>query len=561
MMRFEKVCIPFGLGCHHANQHVLPHLDESGKHVILDSSTSTHETRYDDDPERKVLLGDSSGKTNLRSMDLPYGDRSLPPEAIAALKSFDETCCALGNPTFMDLPSFRKLLGSFKIGTAQNHNDRYTAQQVEALFINLHNQICAEISVSDDEALGDVTHTKKGEKIVTRSGLAALYASPAYVGLHQPESRRTATSELFEELDKLEESRNSRMNPDARRLQRTLSATLGNIPSRFDTDLTELPKHLVKLSNPRSASAEEFVSALENWVLSHPAIHHTFYKGLASGAFGDVVRSKAMLVRFLEGYSNFSRNFSSYVSSLLDFFGGADELLSENLREESGIYDDEMLSELREQGFDVNNIIGIPHKDLQSRVFQKIKYAPGVEVELEKVGDISHLGLMLKHLFDHLSTESLASSLGSLYFGCELIVPLFYRKILDAIDTLFGDYLTKDDKLFYDLHIGLDQDHAMKLKEKILTCIASNDSVSYRMELLQSAFKVMEARHQFVCQAVAELTSTQGPVQATNKLYNTQSSNWKRTEKKCLSDFTGRPHIFEMCEGLGLRDKWVLGKT
>eukprot|EP00985_Skeletonema_marinoi_P016501 scaffold8893_cov73-Skeletonema_marinoi.AAC.1 len=31
-------------------------------------------------------------------------------------------------------------------------------------------------------------------------------------------------------------------------------------------------------------------------------------------------------------------------------------------------------------------------------------------------------------------------------------------------------------------------------------------------------------------------------------MYNKQASNWVRTEPRCLSDFTGRPVVFEMLE-------------
>mmetsp|Transcript_13358 Transcript_13358/g.20291 ORF Transcript_13358/g.20291 Transcript_13358/m.20291 type:complete len:1097 (+) Transcript_13358:24-3314(+) len=478
---------------------------------------------------------------------------SLPSEAVKALKSFDETCLALGGPAHMNLLSFTKLIHSIQFrGSGEDHGDgNYNGSQIETLFCHLHNQICASILDAGDDPLEGITHTKEGEKIVTRTGLAALYASEAYAGLNRPGCRRNAVSAMFEEIDL---SLNGRRD----RLQRTLSAAAGNIPSRYDIDQTGLPKNVVDLTDPRSASVDEFITALEAWTLNHPAIHHTFYRGISNGAFGNAQKSRALLFRFLEGYRLFSRNFTSYVSSLLDFYGGDDELLSENLAEENGIYDDDILQTLREQGFDANKIVGIPHKDLQARIFQKMECMPGMKDQLREIPDVSRLGLVLQDTVKYHATKSLVSSLGSLYFGCELIVPSFYRKILDAIETLFGKYLSRDDTLFYHLHIDIDKDHATKLKEKVFACVSSNDSISCRMELLFSAVAIMDERHRFVCEAVAELTSTQGPVQATNKLYNKQSSNWKRTEKKCLSDFTGRPHIFEMCEGLGLRDKWVL---
>ena len=483
----------------------------------------------------------------------PDEDGSLPSEAVKALESFDETCRALDCHTHMNLSSFSKLLCSIQIdGTEENHGGRYNKSQIEMLFRDLHNQISANLIDAEDEPLEGITHTKEGERIVTRSGLAALYASQAYAGLHQPGCRRNAALAMYEQID---DSLHGLRN----KLQRKLSAAVGNIPSRYDIDQTKLPKNVVELTNPRSASIEEFIAALEDWALNHPAIHHTFYRGIANGAFGNETKSRAILFRFLEGYSLFSSNFTSYVSSLLNILGGNDELLDENLREENGIYDDEMIHDLRERGFDVSKIVGIPHKDLQARIYQKMESMPGIKDQLEEIPFVSHLGLMLKNIAEDYTSKSLTSSLGSLYFGCELIVPLFYKKILDAIETLFGNYLSRDDKLFYDLHIDLDQDHAMKLREKVISCVSSNDSISCRMELLHSAFAIMDTRHRFVCGAAAELTSTQGPVQATNKLYNKQSSNWKRTEKKCLSDFTGRPHIFEMCESLGLHDKWVLG--
>ena len=94
-------------------------------------------------------------------------------------------------------------------------------------------------------------------------------------------------------------------------------------------------------------------------------VNHHLLQNLASGAFGKK-ETADMLLRFLSAYSNFNSNFISNINALMETLDNLHhiEVLSENLEEEMGHYDEETLVEGEKMGIRRESIEGIPHRQL-----------------------------------------------------------------------------------------------------------------------------------------------------------------------------------------------------
>jgi 2-polyprenyl-3-methyl-5-hydroxy-6-metoxy-1,4-benzoquinol methylase len=125
--------------------------------------------------------------------------------------------------------------------------------------------------------------------------------------------------------------------------------------------------------------------------------------------------------------------------------------------------------------------------------------------------------------------------------------------------------LKQDDYSFFLLHHHLDEKHSGKLREVVIRHANHREN---RLKMLLAVQRVMDGRVAFldnllsavntieakrVVAAPAPIVAIESQVSdnhamlSTSTLYDKQNQNWVRKEATCLSDFTGRPVVFEMC--------------
>jgi len=277
----------------------------------------------------------------------------------------------------------------------------------------------------------------------------------------------------------------------------------------FEND--ELIDGMLAYIHPDRISTDDFLSALEEWVLNHDILEHSFFKRLKMGEYGSRDKSAALMLRFLEGYGAFTSSFTGLLETLIDQIDVPCESLLENLEEENGAYDDETLERMVQLGMDPDLIAGIPHKQLFSDMLQKMRNTDGVSSELTNIPSVEPLGSKLGSEFRGLVWESVDSGFGALYFGSELIAPKMYTNILRAIDYSYENKLTFQEKSFFTLHIDLDEYHSDNMKAEMINLgIAS--SLSSRISLMKTVYHIMTERHRFVTYAAEALTSRPTPI-------------------------------------------------
>jgi SAM-dependent methyltransferase len=253
-------------------------------------------------------------------------------------------------------------------------------------------------------------------------------------------------------------------------------------------------------------------------------VNHHLLQNLASAAFGKK-ETADLLLRFLSAYSKFNSNFVSNINTLLGMLDNPRhiDVLSENLEEEMGQYDEETLVECEKMGIKRESVQGIPHRQLfidlvelletkLARSYSKFipdyiceKLTQAIEVSIEH----GKLGL-----------------LAILYFGSELIVPQIYSSILCGLRLSMG--LTNDEAKFLILHIDMDKDHANALREII---VANCRTKADRLVLMKCTVLLLEARVSFY-DSLLKFTSEISEVVDFSQ---------------CISEITSQSNVLDMC--------------
>lgn len=355
------------------------------------------------------------------------------------------------------------------------------------------------------------------------------------------------------------------LTPDAAAYRK---AQVDAIVTQFDTnrdgviDLEELTAGMLRLQDggaPTVAvgfpaigfdvfhtSPSAFVDILEAHVLAHGATTHHFLTSFAMGAYGE--QNLAVGAHFLRAYSRFSCSFLPHLKAVAGRLGNTADregALMGNAEEEAGNYGSDVLDEMRAMGLDSTLLEGVPHTTLFTKVLERVEAVAGVPRLAEDVyGSVS---AELVDVFESLCGDTPAATavggLAAIYFGSELLVPVMYTALYEGLRQ--GGRLSPDDLAFFRLHMDMDADHAAAM---VLPVVRLADSEASRREMVAAAVAVCESRVAFydnLIQAVFPQPSGHGGV-AASQLYDAQSKAWVRTKPTCLSDFTGRPVVFDM---------------
>lgn len=344
----------------------------------------------------------------------------------------------------------------------------------------------------------------------------------------------------------------SRCNAEGATLEQLSSILLryNNIPTSLRVDGFD-SSHL----DPFQVSDDAFVQSVEEFVFQHAAVNHHLLDSLQKGVYGDA--TVAVVCNFLRAYRFFTRNFCEYLNGCLVKMSNEEHvhLLMENQEEENGNYEEDDINMMKDLGLDPELLKGVAHRDLFAQCIDNLD-----KVSPSEAPDTQVLEGIAQSMVDAFgaaclnnATSTAATSIAAMYFGSELLVSVLYRKISGFLQQ--DDRLSKQDLAFFILHIDMDVEHAQMMRKIVLDHC---DTEQHRCDMVSAVAKIMDGRVDFFDKFVQVMfpPTGHGGV-ASGKLYNKQSNNWVRKKANCLSDFTGRPVVFDLCAP-HVRDGFVL---
>jgi len=273
---------------------------------------------------------------------------------------------------------------------------------------------------------------------------------------------------------------------------------------------------------------------IKNAIMLSKAVSHPYLEKLAAG---ELPNMKNAIRDYVSQYQNYSSRFTEYLRGIIENLPENEKVwLQENLNEELGFYKEE---EIKVAGIRLEWVDGIKHSDLFRRFSEAIN-----AVQIDPIVEVIHW----RDAMLQCCCKSLGQGLGALGLGTEMIVSTVYRSIFSGIQKAFPDLEPKD-SCFFPLHMICDDDHAQKLMD-----LTAKYCEVYMDDIEKGINIALKCREKF-WDAMLQRAEMMQP-DRVDLLYDKQASNWARKESTCLSDFTARPKIFDICEPL--RDLTVL---
>jgi len=306
---------------------------------------------------------------------------------------------------------------------------------------------------------------------------------------------------------------------------------------------------------------DDFVKALERHTKNHRAVTHHLLENIACASFGRKQTADIILL-FLSAYSKFNSGFVERIQTLIYRLDDAKErevlreskctqfnlniarnskhylltyivclFITSDVREEMGFYHEETLEECEMLGIPRESVENIPHHQL----FRELVNTVEKKVQCSYIDfipdDLS--GVMVKAQKECVAKGKIGL-LASLYFGSELIVPSIYSALLVGLRLCLN--LSREETRFLLLHVSMDGDHADNIRDIIVSnCKTAED----RIEFVKCTELIINARVSFY----DKLGSLQNLQNVHD--YDKQASKWSRDKPRCLSDFTGRPVVYD----------------
>ncbi|MDC0714880.1 iron-containing redox enzyme family protein [Stigmatella sp. ncwal1] len=245
-------------------------------------------------------------------------------------------------------------------------------------------------------------------------------------------------------------------------------------------DLTELVQSEI--------SPEEFVNRLQAIAVDSPAVKHPLLLAIGRGDFVDM---RAALKDLLSQYYFYSYRFTQYLSAVTSRLESPQHRASlmGNMAEEAGKLDPDHEEELRQSGIDPDDA-RYPHPVL----FRRFLTAVGMDARqlLEETPDVATVA-WIETFHGVCSTGSQEQVAGALGVATEGIVRYMYGYLLKGIQKAWPE-LSRRDRVFFDLHAMVDDDHAEVLR-KIAVDLAKTPKG--RMDLAVGTLKALDARRNF----------------------------------------------------------------
>jgi pyrroloquinoline quinone (PQQ) biosynthesis protein C len=222
-------------------------------------------------------------------------------------------------------------------------------------------------------------------------------------------------------------------------------------------------------------SAEEFVNALCDDALQHPAVNHEYLKRLADGKLPDM---QFALRDYCHQYHFYSGDFTRYLEAVIAGLSSEKHrlVLGHNLDEECGIGDEA-------------NPDNIPHTEL----FQRFSSAAGVTPSYKESAPACTTVSVWRDLFlQKCRSLQTGVGLGAIGIGTELIVSTVYSYLHKAVGA--HSEMSPDDYIFLTLHMDCDDQHAADLKQ---ISIELAEDLSVREALRFGVLSSLNLRHTF----------------------------------------------------------------
>jgi pyrroloquinoline-quinone synthase len=249
--------------------------------------------------------------------------------------------------------------------------------------------------------------------------------------------------------------------------------------------------------------AEEFVSSLHAYAVKSRAVHHPLLRAIEQGDFPDL---RQALKELLSQYYFYSYRFSQYLCSVISRLELAQHraALMGNLAEEAGNLEPAHEEELRRAGINPDDV-RFPHPLL----FRRFLVAVGLDADeiLRATPDVAtQAWIETFQNVCHYSDQ--AQAVGALGIATEGIVRFMYGCLLRGIQQAWPE-MTPRDRVFFDLHAAVDDDHAEVLR-KVAVDLARTPSG--RMSLMVGTLKSLDARASFFDHMYLRLKRNAGAV-------------------------------------------------
>jgi pyrroloquinoline-quinone synthase len=235
-------------------------------------------------------------------------------------------------------------------------------------------------------------------------------------------------------------------------------------------------------------SAEEFVLALQSHAARSRAVNHPLLHALAQREFS---RLDEVLKDFFGQYFFYSHRFTQYLCAVISRLESPQHraVLAGNLAEEAGHVDPEHEAVLRGAGIDPE-LVRHPHPVL----FRRFLEAIGLDVAqlTSREPDVA-TAAWIETFQDLCRSPNQAQGVGALGIATEAVVRFMYAHLLTAIHQAWPQ-LPLRDRVFFDLHAAVDDDHAEVLR-RIAVSLAQ--SPSGRMGLAVGTLRALDARANF----------------------------------------------------------------
>jgi len=252
-------------------------------------------------------------------------------------------------------------------------------------------------------------------------------------------------------------------------------------------------------------SADDFIDGLERFATRSRAVAHPLLSAIAHGQFVDLAGA---IRRLLTEYYYYSHRFTRYLAAATASLEKPEHrsALVGNSAEEAGHMDAEHIADLRAAGIDPRDAAA-PHPEL----FRRFLVAVGLD-RTEMLDRTPHLATVawvdtMEELYRHAPQEQ---AIGALGIATEGIVRPMYQKLLAGIARAWPD-LTAADRIFFDLHAAVDDQHAGVLRG-IAVALAANPAA--RRRVASGVLRAISARVQFFDEMLVYLRRTDAPAAA-----------------------------------------------
>jgi pyrroloquinoline quinone (PQQ) biosynthesis protein C len=210
---------------------------------------------------------------------------------------------------------------------------------------------------------------------------------------------------------------------------------------------------------PHAAEARQVVKDLSAEVAASNLLHHEFLQCFSEGGYKDMQVATRL---FAINHYSYSRNFLKYLNSVKEKLAQASpedtHLITENVAEELGNYEDDDLETMERAGVARELIAKKPHTVLIRHFLDVVGATPADLDDKTTIG-----AKFTADILDMYDKANACEALAIIGFAIEQTVPTLYQFIWDGLKN--HTTMNPNDFVFFPLHILVDDGHADHLKD------------------------------------------------------------------------------------------------